>query len=642
MPRSSRQAHPPTKHQTAPRAHSAYLRLIPAHDDRLRSRLRAVGGLILLGFCLLLLRAWHLQVVQGPNFLHLSEQNRLRHHQVKSLRGKIVDRDGHIIATNRPAYTLMAIPTDLPSPDAVLESLRQLEITLEDVKHQIIRLRASPKPIILQEDMPRDRMAYFIEHQMEFPGFFLEVTPLRSYPHGKLAAHLLGYMGQITEAQRQRQPDRPYAIDTLVGHDGSEHQYEDLLRGTAGIRQVEVDTFGRETQQLGIQPPTPGVNLVLTLDVTLQQLAEQLLESHTGSIVALDPRNGQLLASASNPTFDPSLFATRLSPTTWTELKTHPKKPLHNRVIQGQYPPGSIFKIITALAALEEGLTTPETQICCKGHYTYGRRTYRDWKHSGHGCVDLYQALAQSCDVYFYKMGEVIGVDRLATYARDFGLGQITGIGIGTEQPGLIPSKQWKRQARGAPWYGGETLSVAIGQGYTLTTPLQVANLIATLANGGTLYRPYVMLAQQQTAGAEFQHLPPTTIRHLTVQPHHLDLIKHGLWGVVNDPKGTGRQAQHDRIQIAGKTATVQVVSLPDGEHGPAGQALWPEHQRDHAWFAAYAPVEEPRIVVVVMIEHAGKGGSHFAALSKQLIQTYLEHNLVSAHTPPHHPESIN
>ena len=423
-----------------------------------------------------------------------------------------------------------------------------------------------------------------------------------------------------------------------MGQYGLEHQYETMLRGTPGIRQVEVDTFGRETQKLAVKPPIPGVNLVLTLDLTLQQMAEQLLDPYTGSIIALDPRNGQILALASNPAFDPTTFTTRLSSAAWSRLATDPKHPLNNRAIQGQYAPGSLFKIVTALAILEEGVATPHSTVCCSGKHVYGRRTYHDWKRSGHGCVDLYQALVQSCDIYFYHMGEQVGVDRLAHYARAFGLGTSTELMPKMEQPGLVPSRQWKRQNRGEPWYGGETLSVAIGQSYTLTTPLQITNLMAMVANGGTLYRPYVVLRQERMDDVVIHENAPTVVQRLSVEPDHLDWIKQSLWGVVNEPNGTGKQARHDHIAIAGKTATVQVVRLPKGGKGKAVQARLPEHQRDHAWFAAFAPMDAPRIVVVIMIEHAGTGGSQFASWAKTLIQTHLERDLVSVNPFPGNP----
>jgi penicillin-binding protein 2 len=565
-----------------------------------------------------------LQIVQGEYFLHLAEQNRIRKRPIKSLRGTILDRNGHVLADNRPAYTLKAIPEDLPSLKTLESGLRRLDATSAQPTLAALRAQRAVQAVVVQWDMPRDRVAYLAEHQMDFPGFFLDVEPVRSYPHGPLAAHLVGYLGQIRASQQHQRAYRDYPVDAMVGQSGLEKTYEAVLRGTDGLHQVEVDTFGRETRQLIVQLPAVGAHLVLTLDLGLQQVAERLLAEHTGSVVALDPRNGQILAMASRPTFDPNQFATRLSTADWHHLSNDPKHPLHNRALQGQYAPGSLFKILVALAALEEGIVTPATTVCCTGEYIYGQRTFRDWQHNGHGCVDLYAALVQSCDVYFYHVGQELGVDRLARKASAFGLGRVTGFAPEVEQPGLMPSTAWKRRVQGRPWFGGETLSVAIGQGYTLTTPLQMANVIATVANGGTLYQPYVVLRQETSDGALLRQYIPTILNRLTLQPSHLDLVKQSLWGVVHDPQGTGRQARHDHIAIAGKTATVQVVGLPP-ERGRAGaQTHWPEHRRDHAWFAAFAPVEAPRIVVVVLIEHAGKGGSHFAAMAKTVIEAYL------------------
>ncbi len=597
----------------------------PTQDEAFRWRLRCVLIAILLGLGLLLARSWHLQVMQGNYFLQLSENNRLRKLRVKSLRGKILDRHKRVLADNRAAYSVMAVPEDLPEPEKLLQLLRRLNIETELEALQSLKPTAAFKPVLIQRDLPRERVAYFAEHRMDFPGLFLEVEPLRSYPYGALAAHLLGYLGEISESQLRRIGGVTYQPGDLVGQYGLEHMYEAELHGTHGGRQVEVDTFGRETQLTSEYAPTPGVNLVLTLDLRLQQLAEYLLEEHTGSIVAMDPRNGQILALASSPAFDPNTFVSHLTEAQWAALTNHPQHPLHNRAIQGQYPPGSIFKILTSLAVLEEGIMTPHSTICCPGYYVYGRRMYRDWKRSGHGCVNLYQALVESCDVYFYQVGQELGVDRIAQYARAFGLGQITGFAPATEKSGLVPSTQWKRRARGQPWYGGETLSVAIGQGYTLTTPLQVVNVVATLANGGTLYQPSVVLRQESVDGVVLHETQPTVIRQLKLRPEHLAWLKQGLWGVVHDAKGTGKLARHEHISIAGKTGTAQVVRLPRHGKGPDYQEQLPKHQRDHAWFAAFAPVEAPQIAVVVMIENAGKGGSKFAGIAKDIIQAYFQ-----------------
>src|SRR5262245_23737694 len=376
-------------------------RPLPPYDDGFRRRLWGLMTVVLISLGLLLGRTWQLQVMQGDYFLRLSEQNRLRSLRTKSLRGKILDRHGHVLADNRAAYTLMAIPADLPPNDQLLTLLRTLNIEIDPEMLRPRRRTAGLKPVPIQRDFPRDQVAYFAEHRMDFPGLFVEAEPLRMYPYGTLAAHLLGYLGEISESQLQRSKDLGYYPGDLVGQAGLEQVYEAVLRGQPGVRQVEVDAMGRETQLITARPPTPGMDLVLTLDLQLQQLAEQLLEEHRGSIVALDPRNGQILALVSKPAFDPNAFVPRLSPATWRALGTDPYLPLYNRATQGQYPPGSVFKIVTALAALAEGVITPHTTVCCPGYYDFGEHTFRDWRPSGHGCVQLRQALTQSCDVYF-------------------------------------------------------------------------------------------------------------------------------------------------------------------------------------------------------------------------------------------------
>jgi penicillin-binding protein 2 len=596
-----------------------------SQDEAFRRRLRLLLTAMLAGLFLLLARSWHLQLIRGDNFLRLSENNRLRSLRTKSLRGKLLDRHGHVLADNRAAYTLMAIPEDLPPLPKLRILLQQLDLDVDIETLDLYHSPAAFKPVPVQRDLPRNRVAYFAEHRMDFPGLFLEVEPLRFYPNGTLAAHLIGYLGEISESQLQLTKDRSYLPGDLIGQYGLEHTYESILRGQHGVRQVEVDAFGREIQLIAARPPKPGINLVLTLDLHLQQLAEQLLEPHTGSIIALDPQNGQILALASSPAFDPNSFAARLSEAEWTALTTNPKHPLHNRALQGQYPPGSIFKIVTALAALEEGIITPFTTEFCPGYYVYGGRTYRDWKPSGHGSVDLRKALSQSCDVYFYHLGQELGIDRLARYAQAFGLGQTSGFAPTVEKSGLIPSTQWKRQARGRPWYSGETLSVAIGQGYTLLTPLQAVNMIATLANNGHLYKPYVVLRRERADGTVLQETKPTVLRELQISPEHMAIVRQGLWGAVNDPHGTGKNAHHEHIAIAGKTGTAQVIRLQERNGLRQRQEQLPEYQRDHAWFVAFAPFEAPRIAVVVMIEHAGKGGSQFAGYAKSLIESYLQ-----------------
>lgn len=597
-------------------------RPLPPQDDGFRRRLWGLIIVLLLSLGVLLGRTWQLQMLQGEQFQRLSEQNRLRSLRTKSVRGKILDRHGQVLADNRVAYTLMGVPAELPPREQLVPLLQRLDIDLDPDTLQPRRRATAQKAVPIQRDFPRDQVAYFAEHRMDFPGMFIEVEPLRTYPHGTTAAHLLGYLGEISDTQLQRQKGRGYAPGDLVGQAGLEQALEDILRGSPGARQVEVDVLGRETQVLTATPATPGMDLVLTLDLALQKLAERLLAPHRGSIVAIDPRNGQILASASNPTFDPNAFVPRPSMATWRALSTDQRFPLHNRATQGQYPPGSVFKIVTALGALADGIVTPHSTVCCAGAYDYGGHTFRDWKPSGHGCVNLRMAMAQSCDVYFYHIGQLMGVDRIAHYAQAFGLGQTTGFAPSLEKGGLVPSTAWKRRARGQPWYAGETLPVAIGQGYTMTTPLQVVNMVATLANGGTLYKPTIVLRQELVLNHIPIETPPTIVHQIRVPKQYIAAVQQGLWSVVNDANGTGKAARHFQIAIAGKTGTAQVVRQYDAS--PHRQAFLPEQHRHHAWFAAYAPYEAPRIAVVVMIEHAGKGGGQFAGYAKTLIDAYL------------------
>src|SRR5919197_5322494 len=339
-------------------------RPLPPYDDGFRRRLWGLLTVVLLSLCLLLGRTWQLRILQGEHFLRLPEQNRLRSLRTKSLRGKILDRHGSVLADNRAAYTLMAIPADLPPRGELVSLLRTLNIDIDPETLRPRRHAAALKAVPIQRDFPRDQVAYFAEHRMDFPGMFIEVEPLRTYPYSTLAAHLLGYLGEISEVQLQQSKDLGYYPGDLVGQFGLEQAFEDVLRGQPGLRQVEVDSVGRETQVIAARPATPGLDLVLTIDLQLQQLAEHLLEGHRGAIVALDPRNGQILALASQPAFDPNAFVPRPSPATWRALSTDPHFPLHNRATQGQYPPGSVFKIVTALGALADGVITPYTTVC--------------------------------------------------------------------------------------------------------------------------------------------------------------------------------------------------------------------------------------------------------------------------------------
>jgi len=368
----------------------------------------------------------------------------------------------------------------------------------------------------------------------------------------------------------------------------------------------------------------PGADVYLTIDKNLQVVAEQSLENRAGAIVAMRPKSGEILAAASSPNFDPNDFAKGMDKRVWQELISHRYFPLQNRVISGQYPPGSLFKIVVALAGLEEGIIDPNEKLFCGGSYTFQGREYRDWKEGGHGHVDLHRALVESCDVYFYKMGQRLGIEVIAKYAKRLGLGQNTGIELGDEKQGLIPSKAWKLRRWHVPWQDGETLSVAVGQSFTLITPIQIARFVSALFNGGTLYKPQATLRIERNGKQDLFEFKPESAATWDLTQENMGLVKKGLYGVVNEPHGTGWRARLKNIAVAGKTGTSQVIALPD-DRETAQEKDIPYKFRDHAWFVAIAPFEDPQIAVAIVVEHGGKGGAVAAPIAKALLEEYFK-----------------
>ena len=590
----------------------------------LRPRLLGFLAIVVFIFVALVVRLAYLQIVHGPHYRSLSENNRIRVQPVAAPRGKIFDRDGQLLVENRPAFNLMVVREDVRNLEKTLQRLgRLVVVNRAAVKRRMERV--SPyRPVLISRDIPRDALAFVSEHKLDLPGLRIVVEPLRENEHGEMAAHLLGYLGEINESQLAALRDKGYQVGDLIGQYGVERQYEPLLRGRGGVSQVEVDALGREILQLEGRQPKPGFDLLLTIDLTFQRLAEELMADHNGVIIAMDPRNGEVLAFVSRPAFDPNLFASGISEKAWKKLTENPDHPMQNRAIQGQYPPGSIFKIVVAAAALEEGTVTPNDTITCAGHYEFGDRIFRDWKKEGHGEVALHKALVESCDVYFYQIGYAVGIDRLAAYARGFGLGSPTGIGLEHEKAGLVPSRDWKLQAKGKPWQPGETLGVAIGQGFNLVTPMQMAVMVSAIANGGTLLKPHLVREVRRPDGRVVERVQREVTGTLPVSPGTLDLVRRALRGVVNEPKGTGARARLEGIVVAGKTGTAQVVQQRIDEDNETFQQNLPKHLRDHAWFVAFAPFDKPSIALVVFIENAGRGGAHFASLARKLIRTHM------------------
>ena len=589
-------------------------------------RLTGLTFLALIAFGILFARLWSLQIINGPNYRIQSEHNRIDLRDVLPSRGLIFDRNGHLLVDNRPSFILGAIPDDIRDADGLLEGLsRLIEIDGITARKKIERgLKWDPfNPVYIKKDLTRDELARVETNLFSMPGAIIEVKPRRHCMYDTLAAHLIGYLGEIDRHQLKREEYKQNKLGDFVGKVGIEKKWHRYLNGIRGGQQVEVDASGRILRVLYQKPAEPGLDVHLSIDGDLQMLAERSLNSREGAIVAMDPRSGEILAMASSPAFNPNDFAKGMDKKGWEELVSNPRFPLQDRVISGQYPPGSLFKIVVALAGLEEGVIDPHEELFCGGRHSFQRRTYRCWKQEGHGYVDFHRAIVESCDVYFYKLGQKLGIDTIAKYAKALGLGCRTGLELGDEKPGLIPSRAWKLRRWHVPWQEGETLSVAVGQSFALVTPIQMVRFISALFNGGALLRPQVTkwIGRGDEEGV-FQWKPDVLDRW-SVKRENIELVKAALIGVVNEAHGTGWRARLDGIRAAGKTGTAQVVSLPEEEE-PREEREIPYEFRDHAWFVAVAPAEDPVIALAILIEHSGQGGSVAAPIARDILGTYL------------------
>jgi penicillin-binding protein 2 len=512
---------------------------------------------------------------------------------------------------NRPSFDVVVVPEDTPDLAGTIHRVSEflgIDTPPTDSLLAAARMRPPYEGLIVERDVDWDAVVALETHQLELPGVSLEIGPLRTYPYGPVAAHLLGYVGEVSSNELSLLPG--YRMGDLIGKFGAEKSWEKRLRGVAGGQQIEVDALGRKLRVLSKVPPTQGNSMSLTIDRRLQEFTEQLMEGHDGAVVVLRPNSGEILTMVSRPAFDPNVFARGIKAREWRDLQNAKARPLNNRAIQGQYPPGSTFKIVTAAAALEEGAITPFTRLHCGGSYWFANRAYRCWKKGGHGTVDLHRAIVESCDVYFYQVGQRLGVDTISEYAHRLGLGDVTGVMLDNEKPGLIPNSDWKKQRFNEPWYSGETLSVAIGQGYVLATPLQMANLAATVANGGTRYRPHFVRQIDSPAGEPVEEISPEKLGHAGLRKTTLLQLREAMRDVVNASNGTGKKAKLPTVEVAGKTGTSQVFKM--GRQMKTDKLV--KHLRDHAWFIAFAPVDDPEIAIAVLVEHAGGGGGAIAA----------------------------
>ena len=563
----------------------------------------------------LVARFRYLQIARASHFKELSENNRIRVLDMPPARGIIFDRQGIMLVSSRPSFNLYVIPDDVQDWDLLKEQLsRLLHMEKDQIEERLSQKKAGPvHPLPIKLDITRDEVGLIETYRYLMPGIYLEVSPQRNYPLGLVAPHLIGYLGEITPKQLKSGGYPQNRMGDYIGQWGLEKEWQEELGGRKGGRFLEVNALGQEVRLVNTKESVAGNNLVTTLDWKLQKVAQESLQGRSGAVVVLKPATGEVLAMASSPTFDPSSFNRRLSAKEWDALLTDPQKPFQNRAIQGQYPPGSTYKMITALAGLEEKVITPETQFFCNGALPYGNRVFHCWRSGGHGSVNLHKAIVQSCDVYFYNVGIRLGVDRLAHYAQLFGLGQPTGIALYSEKGGLIPTSAWKLKRFKQPWQPGETLSLAIGQGYNTVTPLQMAQVTATLANGGSLLRPSLVKRLVSPQGEVIREFQPQKLRELRLIPEHLQLIRQGMAGVVNEPGGTGGAARISGVVAAGKTGTAQVVTL--GKKGG----------KDHAWFVAFAPLEAPELAMAIVVEHGGHGGAAAAPIARRIFEAYFQ-----------------
>jgi penicillin-binding protein 2 len=591
-----------------------------------KGRYKYFVAFVVVAFLIIFIHLWYLQVIKGSEFRQLSENNRIRILENPADRGMLLDRKGNVVAHNRPSFEVSLIPEDLKmNPEVLTQVGAMLNMNQAEIENKLKGLKKRPpfKPVKIKSDIDWNELALLEFNRVHLPGVIVDVRPMRTYIYGDLASHLIGYLGEIDENELKQSKDGPYRMGDMIGKYGIEYRWEADLKGVDGGRQIEVDALGREIKPLRSVEPFPGNNLILTLDLELQKVAEEAFQGRSGALIAMEPKSGRILAMVSKPSFDPNLFARNISTEEWESLMENPGHPLQNKGIQGQYPPGSVFKIITAIAGLESGIINPDTQMTCTGIYSYGNRDFRCWKEGGHGTISLHQAIVESCDIYFYQVGLKVGVDLIAQYANEFGLGRITGISLPHEKPGIVPSTSWKKRSSGIPWYSGETLSLAVGQGYLSTTPIQLLSLISTIANGGKLYLPQVVERVENVYEGVLKEYPPVEKGRVNVSERTLRIIQEALMGVVNEPHGTGWACALNEEKVAGKTGTAQVVRIPQN-FAKGDMEKMPLKFRDHAWFVAYAPFEDPRISIAVIVEHGGFGATAAVPIAKKVIEKYL------------------
>jgi penicillin-binding protein 2 len=592
------------------------------HDPWIVSRIRILQWIGLGLFFLLLGRLYWLQVVQYEYFRTLSENNRIRIRVVRAPRGVILDRRGVPIAETQGSFDLIATPVDVQDLAGALRLLGEVvEFDPEEISGKIIQARkANPfRSLTVARDLRFEQVSVIEFNRESLPGFSIMVEAKRSYPFGAEFAHVLGYVGEASEQELAAARGEHLTMGDIVGKYGLEKTMGDVLRGVNGGRQVEVDAAGRDKRLVDEIAPRTGGMVQTTIDSELQKVAYQGMEKQAGSVIAMNPKTGDILAFVSAPAFDPNAFSRGIRKEEWAALVEDPRNPMQNKGLQGTYAPGSTVKPFLALTALEEGVMNPKATVFCGGSFRLGNRVFRCWKEKGHGTVDMYRAIVQSCDVYFYTLGSRLDPDAVASLERGAGLGVPTGVGLPGEKSGLVPDTAWKRDVMKDRWYPADSVLLGIGQGAIHVTPIGMLSAYAAIATGGEVMRPRLVSRVVRMDGT-VEEIPPRQQRKLPWKPANVEFIRRALAGVVND-YGTGGAARLPGIEVGGKTGTAQLVTVK-------GKMIKSEHLpyeiRDHAWFVGFAPVSDPEICVIAMIEHGGHGGSAAAPVVKAVMQEYF------------------
>lgn len=623
-------------------------------DQKILSfRVNIVMWLIVLAFIFLAGSYWFVQGVQADRYRGLSESNRLREVEIPAKRGLILDRNGKILVDDQPSYTLSLLRRDyrqILEADPTHQSrmiafvAQTLGLTPQVVAERIDRENDVPitMPLPIAEDLSMPQVATIRAHLDRYPALTVEIKQRRNYRYDTMAAHTLGYIGEVTPEDLEKNP----ALEQgdLIGKRGVELIYDDFLRGIDGARYMVVDSRGRTLSEYTAsrKEPISGSNIWLTIDFELQRIAEEYFieREMVGAAVALDPRTGEVLAMVSSPAYNPNVYSKRFAPDTWKTILSNPFRIEVNRAIQGLYSPGSVFKTVMGMAGFSKGVVTPSTSFYCSGSKAFFGRRFRCWKREGHGAVNFERAIKVSCDIYFYEVGARLGIDNINDFARRLTFGESTKIDLPGEKVGLVPSEAWAAE-QGRKWYPSETISVSIGQGPLLVTVLQTANMMAAIATGGTVYRPHVLRAVDQVlddGSVERKRVVPAKLHEVDLEPDALRSVREGLWKVVNEIGGTGGNARIEGLDVCGKTGTVQVIQ----------QATWvkaeslPFKYRDHAFFASFAPKDDPKLVVVVFAEHGGHGGSDAAPLARDIFEAWFRGDIDSEGLDLQNPETLD